>query len=208
MSLICRIGRFVSRPVGKNWHSSQTRHVLTVDTSSPGNHSVLKSMSRETFSRSGHLSAYATFQRITADAATRGLTLLSTEWSGARSSYLFRCERGHRFSRRGAIVLRSTITCLQCVRQDVAVLLVRRTPTSARKYVSISFAALGIGGQLRLAGYSKAAAARSAAPAGFLSGTPSPAGWSVCARRSDCRWCSQAYCAVQRRSAARMTSDA
>ncbi len=119
MSLICRIGRFVSRPVGKNWHSSQTRRLLTVDTSSPGNHSVLKSMSRETFSRSGHLSAYATFQRITADAATRGLTLLSTEWSGARSSYLFRCERGHRFSRRGAIVLRSTITCLQCVRQDV-----------------------------------------------------------------------------------------
>jgi len=50
----------------------------------------------------------ASFARLAAFAASQGLTLLTKQWYTLRYDYLFRCARGHEFTRVG------TVKCLEC----------------------------------------------------------------------------------------------
>ncbi|ACC76315.1 hypothetical protein Bphy_7330 (plasmid) [Paraburkholderia phymatum STM815] len=58
--------------------------------------------------------------RHTAEVANAaGLTLLATEWVGAKANYRFRCRHGHEFERRASVVTRGSTTCRMCARAAV-----------------------------------------------------------------------------------------
>jgi hypothetical protein len=55
------------------------------------------------------------FVRTAEIATAAGLTLLTTEWSGARAAYSFRCLNGQEFERRATAVLYKKATrCPEC----------------------------------------------------------------------------------------------
>lgn len=55
--------------------------------------------------------------RLIEIAASHGLTLLTKQWHGRQSDYLFRCPCGHEFTRIGMVAMRGTVTCLECVQE-------------------------------------------------------------------------------------------
>ncbi len=59
------------------------------------------------------------FARLAQAAAARGLTLLDTQWLGARHPYRFRCAQGHDFTRIAPVMIRGTATCRQCEQDEV-----------------------------------------------------------------------------------------
>lgn len=67
-----------------------------------------------------HRTPDESFERLVAIAARQGLTLLTQQWFGTRYPYLFRCARGHTFTRIGLVALRGegTVTCLECIQED------------------------------------------------------------------------------------------
>jgi hypothetical protein len=58
------------------------------------------------------------YSRLAAIAASRGLALLTQQWYTQRYDYLFRCARGHEFTRIGMVAMRGTVTCLECIQED------------------------------------------------------------------------------------------
>lgn len=52
-------------------------------------------------------------------AKAAGLTLLTTQWSGAHAYYLLRCARGHEFERRATVITRGSTRCEQCTQAAV-----------------------------------------------------------------------------------------
>jgi hypothetical protein len=61
----------------------------------------------------------ASYARLTAIAARQGLTLLTQRWYTLQYDYLFRCARNHEFTRLGTVAMRGTVTCLECVQEDM-----------------------------------------------------------------------------------------
>jgi Zn finger protein HypA/HybF involved in hydrogenase expression len=67
--------------------------------------------------RSSRNSPAQSFARLGEIAASQGLTLLTQLWHGMLFKYQFRCGSGHEFARIGTVVMRGTVTCLQCVQE-------------------------------------------------------------------------------------------
>ncbi|MDN7629720.1 hypothetical protein [Burkholderia cenocepacia] len=59
------------------------------------------------------------FKHTAEVAKAAGLTLLTTEWAGAKANYLFRCRHGHEFERRAIVITRGSTRCEQCFREEM-----------------------------------------------------------------------------------------
>lgn len=64
-------------------------------------------------------SAEEAFRHTAEVAKAAGLTLLATQWAGAKANYLFQCRKGHEFERRASVVTRGSTSCELCARAAV-----------------------------------------------------------------------------------------